>query len=77
MTTYRLISRAAFTVAIALLVVALVLLTGSYTRMQNIAVVLLIGFGVLATVGMFFAADPHGLHGPGGRTQDSRPGTGK
>ena len=77
MMTYRLISRAAFTAAIALLVVALVLLTGSYTRMQNIAVVLLIGFGVLATVGMFFAADPHGLRGPGGQTHDPHPDTGK
>jgi hypothetical protein len=53
---FRLISNAAFAVAITLAVIALLLLTGSYTRMQNIAVVLLIGFGFFATVGMFFAA---------------------
>jgi hypothetical protein len=75
MISYRLISRAAFAIAIALLVVALLLLTGAYTRMQNVAVVLLIGFGVLATVGMFFAADPHGLAHPG--AQDPGPQKGK
>jgi preprotein translocase subunit SecF len=77
MKAYRLISRAAFTAAIALLAVALVLLTGSYARMQNIAVVLLIGFGFFATVGMFFAADPGGLHGPGSQTGNSGSRSGK
>lgn len=65
MKSYRLISYGAFAVAIALLVTALLLLTGSYTRMQNVAVVLLIGFGFFATVGMFFAAraEGDGSHG--------------
>jgi hypothetical protein len=56
MKTYRLISYGAFAIAAGFFVVALVMLTGSYTRMQNVAVVLLIAFGISATIGMFFAA---------------------
>jgi Mn2+/Fe2+ NRAMP family transporter len=69
MKTYRLISYAAFAVAVALIVAALMLLTGSYARMQNVAVVLLIGFGICATVGMFFAAKADGIDGHGHQRQ--------
>jgi Mn2+/Fe2+ NRAMP family transporter len=69
MKTYRQISYVAFAIAVALFVIALMLLTGSYTRMQNVAVVLLIGFGVCATIGMFFAAKAEGIDSHGHQRQ--------
>jgi hypothetical protein len=69
MKTYRRISYVAFAMAVGFIVVALMLLTGSYTRMQNVAVVLLVAFGVCATIGMFFAAKAEGIDGHGHQRQ--------
>jgi hypothetical protein len=56
---YRRLSNVAFVIAGCFLIVALVLLTGAYTRMQNTAVVMLVGFGFFATLGAFLASDQH------------------
>jgi hypothetical protein len=69
MKTYRQISYAAFAIAAASLIAALMLLTGSYNRMQNVAVVLLVAFGIFATIGMFFAAKAEGIDGHGHQRQ--------